>query len=119
MRCRQQLVAILERAFATPLSRRQFYGSDLFLSTQTELKTHIRHAAAFAVSGVYTYVRNMEVTVAVLHGSRPAELTEAPEAGNQVADEVKQLLFTGKSNPWNVTAPIRALPNQLAALESW
>ena len=79
-----------------PRFRADSYGSDLFLSTQTELKTQVSHATAFAVSGVYTYVRNKELTVAGLRGSRPAQLIEALGAGNQVADEVKQLLFTGK-----------------------
>lgn len=91
----RQLVAILELAFATPLSRRLFYAGDLFCSTLDEQKEHISHATAFAVSGIYTYVRDKQLTVAGLRGSRPAQLIERLGATNQVADDVRQLLHKG------------------------
>ena len=88
-------VAILELAFETPMTRRQFFASALFQHTIEDQKAHIGHVAAFAVSGVYTYVRDKTLTTAGLRGSRPAQLIERLGAANQVADDVKTLLFTG------------------------
>ncbi|WP_205782293.1 hypothetical protein [Methylobacterium sp. XJLW] len=53
------------------------------------------HASPFAVSGVYTYVRDRQLTLAGLRGSRPAQLIEKLGALNQVADDVCHLLRTG------------------------
>ena len=89
------LVAILELAFETPMTRRQFYASDLFQGTIEDQKAHIDHVSAFAVSGVYTYVRDKTLTTAGLRGSRPAQLIERLGAANQIAPDVKGLLFTG------------------------
>jgi len=92
---REQL-AILEIAFENPMTRRLFYKSDLFLSTLEGQRSHIRHFAAFAVSGVYTYVRDKQLTMAGLRGSRPAQLIERLGATNQVEENTKRLLLTGK-----------------------
>jgi len=89
-------VAILELAFETPLTRRQFYASSLFQDTIEAQKAHIGHVAAFAVSGVYTYVRDGALTTAGLRGSRPAQLIERLGAANQIADDAWTLLHTGK-----------------------
>lgn len=90
------LVAILDIAFATPMTRREFYASDTFQRTTADQQAHIAYASAFAVSGVYTYVRDGELTVAGLRGSRPAQLIERLGAANQVADDARHLLFTGQ-----------------------
>ncbi|RMB53951.1 methylmuconolactone methyl-isomerase [Sphingomonas sp. PP-CE-3A-406] len=89
-------VAILDIAFATPMTRRTFYASDAFQRTTEGQKAHIAYTSAFAVSGVYTYVRDGALTVAGLRGSRPAQLIERLGAANQVADDARHLLFTGR-----------------------
>ncbi len=91
----REQVAILELAFETPMTRRRFFASDRFTATIDGQKAHIGHVAAFAVSGVYTYVRDGELTVAGLRGSRPAQLIERLGAANQVQDDVRKLLLTG------------------------
>lgn len=90
------LVAILDIAFATPMTRRTFYASDAFQRTTGGQQAHIAYTSAFAVSGVYTYVRDGALTVAGLRGSRPAQLIERLGAANQVADDARHLLFTGR-----------------------
>jgi hypothetical protein len=92
----RSLVAIMELAFATPLTRRSFYASDAFVVASEGLAKHVAHATAFAVSGVYTYVRDSKLTLAGLRGSRPAQLIAQIGAVNQVGDNVRHLLFTGK-----------------------
>jgi len=91
----REQVAILEFAFETPMTRRRFFASDRFTATIDGQKAHIGHVAAFAVSGVYTYVRDGELTVVGLRGSRPAQLIERLGAANQVQDDVRTLLLTG------------------------
>ena len=85
-------LAMMEIAFANPLARRAFYASDLFQSTVADQRRHIRHATAFAVSGVYTYVRDKTLTTAGLRGSRAAQLIERLGANNQVSPEVTHLV---------------------------
>lgn len=89
-------IAVLELAFASPLARRQFYGGDLFQSTLSDQKAQISHATAFAVSGIYTYVRDKQLTTAGLRGSRQAQLIETLGAANQVSDDVRTLLHKGE-----------------------
>ncbi len=91
----RERLAILELAFATPLARRQFYASPVFQDTLAGQRAHIAHASGFAVSGVYTYVRDKQLTTAGLRGSRPAQLIERLGAANQVADDTRHLLLTG------------------------
>lgn len=91
----RRLVAVLELAFASPLERRAFYGSNAFPAATETLGGDVAYATAFAVSGVYTYVRDKTLTLAGLRGSRPAQLIERLGARNQVADNVRRLLFTG------------------------
>ena len=88
-------LAMMEIAFANPLARRTFYASDLFQSTVPGQRRHIRHATAFAVSGVYTYVRDKALTTAGLRGSRAAQLIGRLGAANQVSAEVEHLLHFG------------------------
>jgi hypothetical protein len=90
------LVAVLELAFASPLTRRAFYASDIFLAASEGLADHVAHATAFAVSGVFTYVRDGKLTLAGLRGSRPAQLIEQIGAINQIGEDVRHLLMTGQ-----------------------
>ncbi|MDF9792451.1 hypothetical protein M2440_003152 [Methylorubrum extorquens] len=92
----RRLVAVLELAFASPLERRTFYASDAFETVSSGLAEHVAHTSAFAISGVYTYVRDGRLTLAGLRGSRPAQLIEQIGAVNQVGDDVRHLLLTGK-----------------------
>ncbi|WP_380785033.1 hypothetical protein [Sphingomonas sp. R86521] len=89
------LIAVLDLGFETPLARRAFLESDAFLAAYAAQKPHIAHASAFAVSGVYTYVRVGQLTTAGLRGSRAAQLIERLGANNQVADDVRHLIETG------------------------
>jgi hypothetical protein len=89
------LIAVVEFAFETPLTRRAFFESDVFQATQDSQKAHIAHVSAFAVSGVYTYVRDKQLTTAGLRGSRAAQLIERLGANNQVAADVRDLMQTG------------------------
>ncbi|MEN2787331.1 hypothetical protein ACFOKI_05390 [Sphingomonas qilianensis] len=67
---------MIEFAFETPLTRRAFLDSEAFRDTQEAQKRHIAPASAFAIGGVYTYVRDKQLTTAGLRGSRPAQLIE-------------------------------------------
>lgn len=87
---REQL-AVLEIAFASPLSRRVFFNSEAFKKTLSAQAQHIAQLKAFAVSGVYTYVYENELTTAGLRGSRAAELIDYLGAANQLTPEVERL----------------------------
>jgi hypothetical protein len=91
------LIAVIELAFETPLTRRAFFESDTFVGTQAAQKANIAHVQAYAVSGVYTYVRDKQLTTAGLRGSRQAQLIERLGANNQVADDVRHLMHTGST----------------------
>ncbi|MET0257822.1 MAG: hypothetical protein ABW179_04510 [Methylobacterium sp.] len=92
----RRLVAVLELAFASPLERRTFFVSDPFEAAIAGLEDHVAFATAFAVSGIYTYVRDKTLTLAGLRGSRPAQLIERIGATNQVEEDVSRLLLTGR-----------------------
>ena len=92
----RSLLAVLELAFVSPLTRRTFYASDVFAAACKGLAEHVAYATGFAVSGVYTYVRDKKLTLAGLRGSRPAQLIEQIGAVNQVGDDVRHLLLTGQ-----------------------
>jgi hypothetical protein len=89
------LMAVIELAFETPLTRRAFLETDTFLAAYDALKVNVAHVSAFAVSGVYTYVRDAKLTTAGLRGSRAAQLIERLGANNQVAADVQKLMLTG------------------------
>lgn len=95
----RRLVAILELAFASPLARREFYASARFAAATQGMAAYVAQASAFAVSGVYTYVRDRQLTLAGLRGSRPAQLIEQLGAVNQVSEDVRHLLRTGQLKP--------------------
>jgi hypothetical protein len=91
----RERLAVLDLTFTTPLARRRFFASDHFSRTIGEQKQHIGHVTAFAVSSMYTYVRDKELTLAGLRGSRPAQLIERLGAANQTAETVRHLMLTG------------------------
>jgi hypothetical protein len=84
------LIAVMELAFESPMKRRNFYRSEQFCAT------HIAYASPFAVSGIYTYVRDKALTVAGIRGSRAAQLIKLLGAQNQVEPEICHLLMNGK-----------------------
>lgn len=88
-------LAILEIAFESPLARRRFFDSTLFTATLEAQGKHIAQLKAFAVSGLYTYVRDGNLTTAGLRGSRAAELIDYLGAINQRTPEVEHLLLKG------------------------
>ncbi len=88
-------LAVLDLTFATPLTRRAFFASNVFARTIEAQKAHIGYATAFAGSGMYTYVRDGELTTAGLRGSRNAQLIERLGATNQIAPDVRHLILTG------------------------
>ena len=90
------LLAMLEIAFPNPLARREFLESAAFLERQTGQSKQIKRLTAFKVAGVYTYIRDGELTTAGLRGSRAAELIRTLGAINQVQPQVKQLMRTGE-----------------------
>jgi len=89
-------LVILEIAFTDPLARRRFFASAAYqsvLGRQEELAAFI---TAFPVSGVFTFVRDEQLTAAGLRGSRVAELITSMAASNQVEDSVWKLMHTGR-----------------------
>ncbi|MBD8680079.1 hypothetical protein [Sphingomonas sp. CFBP 13720] len=94
----RERLAILDLTFPAPLVRRRFFASGSFSRTIGGQRQFIGHATAFAVSGMYTYVRDKELTLAGLRGSRAAQLIERLGALNQTADDVRHLLLTGRLN---------------------
>jgi len=92
----RERIAVLDLTFSTPLARRTFFQSDHFTDTITGQQRHIGFATAFAVSGMYTYVRDGTLTLAGLRGSRSARLIEQLGATNQTDEAVRHLLLTGQ-----------------------
>jgi hypothetical protein len=87
-------LAILELAFANPLARRRFFSSDAFGATVDAQRATASSITAFAVSGVYTFVRDGRLTTAGLRGSRVAGLVDELAALNQIAPEVTRLFVS-------------------------
>lgn len=84
-------LAVLELAFADPLARRRFFASDAFAATTEAQRETAASITAFAVTGVFTFVRDACLTTAGLRGSRVAELIDDLAALNQTAPEVTEL----------------------------
>lgn len=91
---RAELVMV-EIAFDRPVSRRQFFASPAFEQSLAQQAQHIAALKAFAVSGVYTYVNDGQITTAGLRGSRAAELIEYLGAINQLDPQIAALMLTG------------------------
>ena len=92
----RSLIAVLELAFESPLSRRAFHASETFTEASQDQADHVAFATAFAVSGVYVYVRDKQLTHAGLRGSRAAQLITTLGALNQVEPAVDHLFRTGQ-----------------------
>jgi hypothetical protein len=88
-------LVIAEIAFSNPLARRRVHASPTFEDSQPHQGRLVSHLAAFAVSGVHTFVHNSQLTTAGLRGSRVAELINDLAAANQVSDDVTHLMRTG------------------------
>jgi hypothetical protein len=89
-------LAMLEIVFADPLARRRFLASERFRSSLSEQNKHVSHISAFSVSGVYTFVRDGQLTTAGLRGSRAAAMINELGAINQVSQQVETLMKTGR-----------------------
>ncbi|MCZ2496950.1 hypothetical protein GN316_09285 [Xylophilus sp. Kf1] len=92
----RSLLAIVELAFRSPLERRAFYASPAFRQAIAAQSQQVAFASAFAVSGVYVYVRDKQLTTAGLRGSRAAQLISTLGALNQVDPAVEHLFRTGQ-----------------------
>ena len=90
-------LVVLEIAFTDPLARRRFTSSAAHRQTLEEHADLVAAATAFPVSGVFTFVRDGALTTAGLRGSRVAELITDLAAANQVSDEVRHLMETGRT----------------------
>ncbi len=84
-------LGVLELAFTDPLARRRFHESAAFRATIDAQCTTASSITAFAVSGVFTFVRDGRLTTAGLRGSRVAELVDDLGAINQTSDDVERL----------------------------
>jgi hypothetical protein len=89
-------LAMIEIAFDSPFSRRRFFESPVFQDTLQGQAEHVAQLKAFAVSGLYTYVNDAQLTTAGLRGSRAAELIDYLGAINQRAPEVEELMLRGQ-----------------------
>lgn len=67
------------------------YASERFKAITHGISAHVSHITPFAVSGVYTYVRDGVMTTAGIRGSRQAELIRQLGAINQTQPEVETL----------------------------
>ncbi len=90
------LLSVLEIGFRDPLTRHKCIASPAFVKLHEGQGKHVSKLAAFKVSGVYTYIRDGELTTAGLRGSRAAELITALGAINQVQPDVVKIMKTGK-----------------------
>lgn len=89
-------LVILEIAFVDPLARRRFFASSAYQATLDHQEEVAAFITAFPVSGVFTFVRDGELTTAGLRGSRVAELITGMAASNQVEPSVQTLMHTGR-----------------------
>jgi hypothetical protein len=92
----RRTLAILEIVFAGPLARRRFLASDRFRSSLSAQSKHVSHISALSVSGVYTFVRDDQLTNAGLRGSWAAAMIKELGAINQVSQQVETLIKTGR-----------------------
>jgi hypothetical protein len=84
-------ISIIDLAFDTALSAREFFAGVTFSDTVDEQAAHLKAMAVFPVSGVYTYVRDGVPTTAGLRGSSSARLIDQVGALNQTQKEVTRL----------------------------
>jgi hypothetical protein len=89
-------LVVLEIAFTDALARRRALEDGPFREVNATLGGLVTHLTPFAVSDVCTFVRDGSLTDAGLRGSRVAELITALAATNQVGDDVRHLIRTGR-----------------------
>lgn len=89
-------LVVLEIAFRDPLARRRFFDSAGFVATTSRQAELVSAITAFPVSGVFTFVRDGELTTAGLRGSRVAEIIRDLAAANQIGDDVQHLMRSGR-----------------------
>jgi len=86
-------LAMLEVVFESALARRRLFEAPAFRQATRGLAEHVRYVTPFSVSGVFTYVRDGELTLAGLRGSRPAQLIHQLGAINQTEPEATGLFL--------------------------
>lgn len=86
-------LAMLEVVFESALARRRFFESPAFRQAASGLAEQVRYVTPFSVSGVFTYVRDGELTLAGLRGSRSAQLIHQLGAINQTEPEATGLFL--------------------------
>lgn len=91
-------LAMLEVVFDSALARRRFFGSAAFRRAASGLAQHARYVTPFSVSGVFTYVRDGELTLAGLRGSRPAQLIHQLGAINQTEPDATGLFLAHENS---------------------
>ena len=96
----RRTLAMIEVGFATALSARAFFESTTYLATVDGLAKHVRTLGAFLVTGVYTFVRDGQMTTAGLRGSRAAEIIETIGALNHLTPEVTAIFTPQGSWPF-------------------
>nr|WP_183340718.1 EthD domain-containing protein [Microlunatus antarcticus] len=89
-------LVVLEVAFTDALARRRALADGPLAEANAALGGLVSHVTPFAVSSVCTFVRDGALTDAGLRGSRVAELITALAATNQVGDDVRHLMRTGR-----------------------
>lgn len=85
------VLAILEVVFDDALARRRAFGAEPVRTVIERQNMVASHATAFAVSGVFTFVRDEALTLAGIRGSRVAELITDLAASNQTEREIADL----------------------------
>ncbi|WP_122755175.1 hypothetical protein [Pseudomonas viridiflava] len=84
-------IVFMEITFESAWTRRTCYASERFKAITHGISAHVSHITPFAVSGVYTYVRDGVMTTAGIRGSRQAQLIRQLGAINQTQPEVETL----------------------------
>lgn len=87
-------LVILEVGFTDSLARRRFHTSQTYADLQAGLAENAQHVTTFAVTGVYTFLRDGRLTTAGVRGSRVAELIDALGSINHTQDPVRHLMLT-------------------------
>lgn len=86
-------VAVVEAAFDSARTAREFFGTKSFQKSLGAQAKHIDAVGAYLVTGFYTFVRDGTPTIAGIRGSRQAELIETVGAANQVSTGINQRFF--------------------------
>jgi hypothetical protein len=88
-------LAVAEIAFTSPLAARSLFASQQFKEVHDEQFQHVNAVGVYLVTGVYTFVRDGQATLAGLRGSRSAQLIKALGAVNQLEKGVTSMFVAG------------------------